>query len=80
MQLIYSVVSVSAVQLSDPVIHIYIYLLFLVLSSIMFYPKRLKLLVLYNRISLLIPSKYNSLHLMLYNESNILIVVYSEYV
>ena len=42
-QLIYSVVPVSSMQQSDPVIHIYIYahILFLILSSIMTCPKRL---------------------------------------
>ena len=39
LQLIYNIVSISAVQQSDPVIHIYI--LFLMLFSIMFYHKRL---------------------------------------
>ena len=38
-QLIYNVVPISAVQQSDPVIHIYI--LFLILSSVTVYPKRL---------------------------------------
>ena len=39
-ELIYSVVSISAVQHSDPVIYIYTYVLFLILSSIVVYPKR----------------------------------------
>ena len=41
--LIYTVVSISAVQHSDPVIHLYIYIhiLFLIFSSIMVYAKRL---------------------------------------
>ena len=38
--MIYSVVSISAVQHSDPVIYIYTYVLFLILSSIVVYPKR----------------------------------------
>ena len=38
-QLIYNVMSISAAQQSDLVIHLYI--LFLILSSILFYPKRL---------------------------------------
>ena len=60
----YNVVSISAVQHSDPVIHIHTFF-FLIFSSLMFYPKRLDIvfLVLYSRTSLLIHSKCNSLHL-----------------
>ena len=41
-QLIYSIVSISAVWCSDPVIHVdTIHILFLLLSSIMVFPRRL---------------------------------------
>ena len=68
--IIYSVISISAVQQSDPVIHIYIYIhththtLFLTLSSIMLHHKWLDIPVLQSRISLLIHSKCNSMYLL----------------
>ena len=42
-QLFYTVVSISVVQHSDPVTHIHAYI-FLILSFIMFYPKRLDII------------------------------------
>ena len=60
--LIYNVLSISAVQQSDPVIHIYI--LFLILSSITFYHKRLDIVpCAIQQDSSHIHSKCNSLHL-----------------
>ena len=60
-QLIYSVMSIPAVQHRDAVI--FMYILFL-LPSIMFYPKRLDLVpCAIKRTSLLIHSECNSLHL-----------------
>ena len=59
-QLIYSVVLISAVQQSDSVIHIYIYILFHYgLSQDTEFP------VLYSRTLLFIPPIYNSLHLLM---------------
>ena len=45
--------------------HTYVYVLFLTLSSIMFHHKWLDVVVLYSRISLLIHSKCNNLHLLI---------------
>ena len=73
--MIFSVVSISVVQHSDLVIHIHVYVIFLILSSIMFYLKKLDLVpVLYSRMSWFIHSKCKSLHLPTPNSlSNLLI-------
>ena len=54
--------------------HTFIYILFLTLSSIMFYHKRLYTVscAIYSRTSLLIHSKYNDLHLLSTNSQSIL--------
>ena len=62
--LIHRVESISTIQHSDPVVHVCvcIHILFLILSSIMCYPKRLDIVpVLYSRAALLINSKWNRL-------------------
>ena len=52
----YTVVPMSSEQQSDPVMHIYTHIPFLILSSTMVYPRRLiQFPVLYSRTSLLIP-------------------------
>ena len=63
--MVYSVLPISTIQQNDPVTHTHIYIIFLTLSPIKFYRKLLDIVpLLYNRISLLIHFKYNSLHLL----------------
>ena len=72
-QLIYNIVPLSAVQQSDPVTHtcMQMYILFLILSSIIFQPKRqISFPVIYSRVSLSIHSKCNSLHLLTPNSQS----------
>ena len=55
--------------------YIYIYIIFLILSSIMFYPKRLDIVpVLYNRTSFFIHSTCNHLNLLISNSQSILLL------
>ena len=77
LQLIYNVVLISAVQQNNAVIYIststHTYSLSHIITSIMFYPKRLDIQypMLYSRTSLLIHSKCISLHLPIPNSPSI---------
>ena len=69
--LIYNVVPISAVQQSDHVIHLYIFSFLYYFPSWSIPGDWIYFLVLYSKTSLLIHSKYNSLHLLTPNSQSI---------
>ena len=73
LQLIYNVLSISAVQQSDPVLytHTHTHILFLTLSIMFHHNYWTQFPVLQHRISLVIHSKWNSLHLLTPNSKSI---------
>ena len=70
-QLIYNVLSISAVQQSDPVIHIYTFFFSYYLLSYSITSDWIQFSVLYSRTSLLIHFKCNNLHLPTPNSQSI---------
>ena len=63
LQLIYGVLSISAIQQSNPAIHIYAFFFSHYSPSCSITSDQIQFLELYSRISLLIHSKYSNLHL-----------------